>query len=652
MNNMTKGDILIVEDEALVAADLGDRLREMGYTVAGELASGEEALEKIPDLRPDLILMDIVLDGEIDGIEAARQVRSRWDTPVVFLTAHADHNTLRRARLAEPFGYVIKPFAEAELHATLEMALYKHKVDSKIRKMEYWLATTLRSIGDGVLTTDEQARVTFLNPVAERLTGWRLMEATGRTSAEVLPLVNRLTGQTVTDPAQRSIAGGVHVTMPSHTALRSRDGREIPVEDSASPIRGDDGHIHGAVVVFRDCTEQTRLEEERRRMEEKMRETQKLESLGLIAGGIAHDFNNLLTGIIGNADICRDRLDLTSPLHENLEKIQVTVLRAADLCKQMLAYAGKGKITHAAVDISSLVADTVSMANLSVSGKVTVRQDLATGLRQAEGDPTQLRQVVMNLFINASEAVGEHPGEIQVSTGIKSTAQWEFASAVLSPELPGGDYLVVQVRDTGTGMAPETLSKIFDPFFTTKFTGRGLGLAATLGIVRAHRGALFVESEIGRGSTFRLLLPASDRAAVKLLSDVPPPESQPAKLKAPGKVLLVDDDKEVRFVTRAMLKRCGMEVVEATSGRAALKICTESAETFSLVLMDITMPGMNGVETFEEMHRLYPALPVILMSGYSVEEVAERFGNADGSNFLQKPFLPSHLKETLRQLLA
>ena len=576
---MTKADILIVEDEALVAADLGDRLREMGYTIAGELASGEEALEKIPNLRPDLILMDIVLDGEMDGIEAARQVRSRWDTPVVFLTAHADHNTLRRARLAEPFGYVIKPFAEAELHATLEMALYKHKADSRVRKMEYWLSTTLRSIGDGVLTTDDQARVTFLNPV-ERLTGWRVMEAAGRTSAEVLALVHRVTGQPVTDPAQQAIAMGMRVTMPSHTALRSRDGREIPIEDSASPIRGDDGHIHGAVVVFRDCTEQTRLEEERRRLEEKMREAQKLESLGVIAGGVAHDFNNLLTGIMGNAAICRGELHLSSPLHENLEKIQTTGQRAADLCKQMLAYAGKGKLTHAAVDISTLVAETVSMASLSVSRKVTVKQDLATGLRQAEGDPTQLRQVVMNLIINASEAVGEHPGEIQISTGLKTTEQREFASAILAPELPGGDYLFVQVRDTGEGMAPATLARIFDPFFTTKFTGRGLGLAATLGIVRAHRGALFVESALGRGSTFRLLLPASDRMVVKAISDTPP-ESQPAEFNGLRKVLLVDDDTEVRLVIHAMLKLCGFEVVEACGGREALKICAERANPLS-----------------------------------------------------------------------
>jgi len=289
--------------------------------------------------------------------------------------------------------------------------------------------------------------------------------------------------------------------------------------------------------------------------------------------------------------------------------------------------------------------------NLSISRKVAVKQDLATGLRPAEGDPTQLRQVVMNLVINASEAVGEHPGEIQISTGVKKTEQWEFASAVLAPELPGGDYLFVQVRDTGEGMAPATLARIFDPFFTTKFTGRGLGLAATLGIVRAHRGALFVESALGRGSTFRLLLPASDRMVVKAICDTPP-ESQPAKLHGLGKVLLVDDYEEVRFVTRAMLNGCGLEVIEAHSGREALKICTESAEPLCLVLMDITMPEMNGVETFEELRRLYPALPVILMSGYSAEEVAARFGDAGGSDFLQKPFLPSHLNEKLRRLLA
>ncbi len=647
---MTKADILIVEDEALVAADLGDRLREMGYTVSAELSSGEEALEKISQLRPDLILMDIVLDGEMDGIEAARQVRRRWDTPVVFLTAHADNNTLRRARVAEPFGYVIKPFAEAELHATVEMALFKHKADSQLRKMEQWLATTLRSIGDGVMTTDELARVTFLNPVAERLTGWKLLEAAGRTSAEVLRLVHRQTGEPVADPAQRAIGGGSPVTMPPQTALRSRDGLETPVDDSAAPIRDEDGRVRGAVVVFRDCSEQTRLEEERRHLEEKMREAQKLESLGLMAGGIAHDFNNLLTGIMGNAALCRLQLHRSNPLHENLQKIQTTGQRAADLCKQMLAYAGKGKIAHAAVEMSALVGETVRLVNLSVSKKVAVKFDLASGLRPVEGDPTQLQQVVMNLVINASEAIGERPGEIRITTGIQTMEPREFATAVLAPELPGGDYLFVQVSDTGDGMSPETLAKIFDPFFTTKFTGRGLGLAATIGIVRAHHGALFVESAPGKGSTFRLLLPASTRVTEETPAAVP--GAEPAPLRGIGRILLVDDEEDVRSVTRDMLELCGFEVIEACNGRDALKLCTERAEPFRLVLMDITMPDMNGVETFEELHRLYPRLPVLLMSGYSQQEAAVRFGDASGSDFLQKPFLPSQLEEKLRRLLA
>jgi PAS domain S-box-containing protein len=544
---------------------------------------------------------------------------------------------------------VIKPFAEAELHATVEMALHKHGVDSQLRKMERWLATTLRSIGDGVLTTDEQARVTYLNPVAERLTGWKHREAAGRASAEVLALMNRHTGMPLADPAQLAIARGAPVSMPPQTILRSRHGREILIDDSAAPIRGDDGQIHGAVVVFRDCIEQIRLAEERRRLEEKLRETQKLESLGLLAGGIAHDFNNLLTGIMGHASLCREKLPSCNPMQENLEKIQTTGQRAADLCKQMLAYAGKGKTAHRPVDINALVRDTLSLVSLSISKQVAVKLDLAAGLRPVCGDATQLQQVVMNLLINASEAIGEHPGEIRIATGLKIAEEWEFASAVLAPELPGGDYICLQVRDTGGGMQPETLARIFDPFFTTKFTGRGLGLAATQGIVRTHHGALFVESVHGKGSTFRLLLPASDRVGGEIAAA---PAAEPARLHGRGKVLLVDDDHDVRMVTRAMLKVCGMEVVEAGSGREALEICAAGAEPFCMVLMDITMPDMNGVETFEQMHRLYPLLPVLLMSGYSAEDAAVSFGDMSGSDFLQKPFLPSHLKEKLHAMLG
>ncbi len=647
---MPKVNILIVEDEALVAADLGDRLREMGYTVAAELASGEEALAHIAKLRPDLVLMDIVLEGEMDGIEAAQQARRRWDTPVVFLTSHADKNTLRRARAAEPFGYVIKPFGEADLHATLEMALYKHEADSQLRKMERWLATTLRSIGDGVLTTDEQARVTFLNPMAERLTGWKLMEAAGRTSAEVMTLVHRQTGERVADPAQCAIAGGQAVNIPLCSALLNRRGLQIPVDDSAAPIHDEEGRVCGAVVVFHDCSEQTRLEEERRHLEEKMRDAQKLESLGLLAGGIAHDFNNLLTGIMGHASLCRLKLPPASLLHDHLQKIENTGHRAADLCKQMLAYAGKGKTARTAVDLSALVSETVRLVNLSVSKKVVVQQDLASGLPPAAGDPTQLQQVVMNLIINASEAIGEHTGEIRITTGIDRMEPRDFVSAVLQPGAPGGDYLFIQVRDTGDGMPPETLAKIFDPFFTTKFTGRGLGLAATLGIVRAHHGAVFVESTPGKGSTFRVLLPAGVRVVEEISASVP--GAEPDQLYGSGKVLLVDDEDDVRSVIRDILEFSGFEVTEACSGREALKVCTERAEPFRLVLMDVTMPDMNGVETFDELHRLYPRLPILLMSGYSKEEAAGRFGEASGSDFLQKPFLSRQLEDKLRRLLA
>jgi two-component system cell cycle sensor histidine kinase/response regulator CckA len=270
-------------------------------------------------------------------------------------------------------------------------------------------------------------------------------------------------------------------------------------------------------------------------------------------------------------------LDLGSPLHENLEKIQTTGQRAADLCKQMLAYAGKGKIANCAVDINALVADTLSMASLSVSKQVAVKQDLAAGLRQVEGDPTQLQQVVMNLVINASEAIGEHPGEIQITTGSKITEAWEFASAVLAPELPCGDYLFVQVRDTwrrdGAGDAGQDFRSVLHHEI---YRARARPCRYPRHCPGASRRAIR-RIQTWQGSTFRLLLPVSDRMVMKAISATPP-DSQPARVRRPGKVLLVDDDKEVRFVTRAMLKRCGMDVVEACSGREALEICAEHAE--------------------------------------------------------------------------
>ena len=277
---MSKATVLIVEDEEIVADDLASKLKQLGYAVVGNAAKGEEAVEKACSLKPQVVLMDIMLKGKMDGIEAAETIRRQFDVPIIYLTAHSDPVTLERAKITEPFGYILKPFEERELVTTIEMALYKHQSDRQLREQRELLRTTLTSIGDAVITCDTNSRVTFLNPVAEALTGWSSEEARDRPIQEVFPIINEQTRQTAEDTAALVLRDGRTKTLANHTALVTRDGREIPIEDSAAPILDADGRVTGVVLVFHDVTEKRRAQESLRKSEERLKRSQEIAHLG------------------------------------------------------------------------------------------------------------------------------------------------------------------------------------------------------------------------------------------------------------------------------------------------------------------------------------------------------------------------------------
>jgi PAS domain S-box-containing protein len=419
------------------------------------------------------------------------------------------------------------------------------------------------------------------------------------------------------------------------------DGSTVDVEMHAQAfrVRG-----HRYLLAFdRDLTERRRIETERAAMEEKLRETQKLESLGLLAGGIAHDFNNLLTGILGHANLAR-RSTVPSEIDACLEQVEQSTERAADLCGQMLAYAGKGRFEIGQVDLSAAVHETTSLLRASVGRNVRLELQLATGLPIVEGDLTQIRQIIMNLVLNGAEATDGKAGVIKVSTGSMFADTGYLRSTHLSPDLPAGRYVFLEVTDNGRGMSPDTQGRIFDPFFSTKFTGRGLGLAAVLGIVRGHSGALKVESQEGAGTTFRLLLPASSVTAPVQTST----EETAPIWHGRGVALVVDDEPSVRHVATRMLISMGLEVVAAASAVEAVQILRERPTDFAVILLDLTMPGARGDETFRELRAINDDVPIILMSGYSHQEAATHFEGEELSGFLQKPFRLDRLRELVR----
>ncbi|NLF38619.1 response regulator [bacterium] len=391
-----------------------------------------------------------------------------------------------------------------------------------------------------------------------------------------------------------------------------------------------------------------RAEEERFKLEAQVQHTQKLESLGVLTGGIAHDFNNLLMSVLGNADLALEELPPANPARQRIEEVIAAAKHAAELTRQMLAYSGKGAIIAQPIDFKSLVQETLPLLSVTISKKINVVYNLSGTLPRVNADPSQIRQIIMNLVTNASEAIGDREGVITISADVMECDQAYLSQTVVNDDLPAGQYVYIEVSDTGCGMDRRQSRQIFEPFYTTKFAGRGLGLAAVLGIVRSHKGAIKVYSELGRGTVFRILFPASGGGTQAAQARAPERET----FRGSGTILLVDDEASIRDVGTRMLQRLGFSVVQAHDGRHAVDMFREHAASLVCVILDIAMPRMSGEETLVELRKLKADVPVIVTSGYSEGEVRPRFGEAPFDGFLQKPYTHSTLTAVLRATLA
>jgi two-component system, cell cycle sensor histidine kinase and response regulator CckA len=638
---------LIVEDESLVAIDIEERLIQLGYKVAAVVDNGADALRYAQAMKFDLVLMDIHLHGESDGIQTAATLRETMDVPVVFLTAHSDEITLDRAGQSEPLGYLLKPFDERDLRATLQMAHCRFRSQSRLREVQRRLAATLRSIGDGVIATDGEGRLTFINAMAEARSGWARDTALGRHLSEVFAITTMDGPDETFELLDRAMTDGAVINLSEGRCLRTRDGHLVPVDYSLAPIRDDGGWITGCVVVFRDNTAEREVEKERRQLAAKIEAEQRLESLGVLAGGIAHDFNNLLVTVKGGASLGRTMVPAESPVTRCLWDIEHAAERAALLCQQMLAYAGKAQRAMEEVELSTLAHETAPSLQVAVRENATLTLDLASGLPALRGDVDQMKQIIMNLVMNGSEALDEAGGKLSVRTGLFSANRAFLSSCHVGADLSEGEYLLLEVSDTGHGMSPEVLARIFDPFFTTKFTGRGLGLAATSGIVRSHGGAIAVESKPGLGTTFRVLLPSLGPIAI------PAPLSLPnLSWRGSGRALLIDDELPIRLVGSAMLQHLGFEVETAEEGLRGVEMATVAGSNYRFILLDLTMPKFDGHAAFKAIRCQMPTTPVLLMSGYSAEWVGQLLDLGGPVAFIQKPFALRDLVAKLQPMVG
>lgn len=390
-----------------------------------------------------------------------------------------------------------------------------------------------------------------------------------------------------------------------------------------------------------------KLIQERKALEKKMMDVQKLESLGVLAGGIAHDFNNLLMAILGHADLALTRMDETSPGREHILEIGVATRRAAELCRQMLAYSGKGKFVVEHIDLQHIIEEMAHMLKTSISKKAQLILNLHAGLPLTRGDATQLRQVLMNLVINASEVLEGHTGLIEITTGELNVSEAVKSGVAHVDDLPPGRYVFIEVTDTGCGMSDEVQKKIFDPFFTTKFTGRGLGMSAVLGIIKGHSGTLQIKSRPGEGTRFRVVLPACEDLIVPKTVEV---QAENRDWRGSGTILLVDDEETLLLLGKMMLESLGFKVLQACDGWEAVQVFRQHRDEIGCVLLDLTMPHMDGVEAFSELRKIDSQAKIVLASGFTEHEIEARFADKSPSGFLQKPYGFDSLRHTLAKI--
>ncbi len=640
--------VLIVEDERIVAKDLQQTLAAMGYDAFAIATSGDEAISQASERRPDVVFMDIRIKGQQDGIETAQILRSRFDVPVVYLTAHADAATIERAKRTEPLGYLMKPVRAAELRSAIEIALHVHEMERQLRERERWYATTLRSMADAVVAVNVDAHITFVNPAAEELIGMSSEEAIDRPVQQVLRLLDGQARSVRETPLHTALREARSVMISDVGLVNVATGAVRTIGDNAAPVIDGD-RVLGAVMVFRDVTEE-------KRGQKQLELADRLASLGTMAAGVAHEVNNPLAVVVSNATFaaeelrrCLDELAAGERLpareiRERLDEVALALddvesagLRIARVVEDLRTFSRPPARTS---DRANVIR-AVEWATRATAIELRHRAQLVTRLDPVpavEGEESRLAQVFVNLLINAAHAIA--PGDAKHNQ--VSVTTWTDESL----------RAVVEIRDTGAGISDEIRDHIFEPFFTTKpfGSGTGLGLPICSGIITSFGGELHLESRVGQGTTFRVVLPPATAEVAELTVSVPsgPVLSGPPRR---GRILLVDDeDLVLRSIKRVLRDH---DVVCMLSAREALALI-DGGERFDLVLSDVVMQGMSGIEFYEALVRRHPdmARDLVFLSGGAISAKIEAFLQSVPNLRLDKPIEVSDLLATVQRLLA
>jgi len=499
---------------------------------------------------------------------------------------------------------------------------------------------------DGIITIDGTGIIRSFNPAAEEIFGY----AENETIGENVRMLMSEPYQAAHDRGlKRHIEGGASNLFGVSIEIegRRRDGSLFPLDIAINDMYVGDTRL--LIGTLRDITIRKQMEEEKQHLANAAEHSQRLESLGVLAGGIAHDFNNLLTAIMGNAALAGMKLDDGSPIKKRLAIIEESSQKAADLCRQMLAYSGKGQFEVKSADLSKLIREIAGLLDISISKRARIEYNLAEALPAIRIDIAQIQQVIVNLVTNASDAIGDGDGKISITTGSMDADAAYLDNCIIDEQLPAGRYVYLEVSDTGHGMDKETRSRIFEPFFTTKFVGRGLGLSALMGIVRGHQGAITLDSEPDNGTTFRVLLPS---LATPVASRNRGWQSETPAWHGSGMVLVVDDEAITRDVAACILAEMGLTALTAADGQEGVDLYRQHANEIDVILLDMAMPRMSGEEVFREIRSINSDAAIILSSGYAEQDIMRDFTDEGSVGFLHKPYETEALADKLREAFS
>ena len=517
------------------------------------------------------------------------------------------------------------------------------KTGHQLQDANDFLRKVMEGSTNSLVVLDITGHITMFNGRFEALSGRSREELMG------LPFCRLFTGDSLSriNSELYNMTTEHNKNVTFETLISRPDGLDLNLFCGAVPLFTE-GTISGVVVSLDDITERLNAEDQRLQLERQLQHAQKLESLGVLAGGIAHDFNNILTIILGYCNVIKDDADSAPEQAEYVQRIEDAANRAGDLCRQMLTYAGKNELQHSPINMSMMVDEMVKMLHSGIKNNVTVELNLRDEL-VVIADNSQIQQVIMNLVINAAEAIGDLNGTVIISLSKVDIFEDQTEKDYSNTPISVGSYICLEVTDNGCGMDKETRNRIFEPFFTTKFTGRGLGISSTLGIVKSHNGALQLSSTPGEGSTFKIYLP---------LPEIPvEAKNKPAACNTPdarlgsGTILLVDDEEELRTIGPIRLKQIGYSTLTATNGREALEIYREHAEKIDLVLLDVLMPELGGVETYYQLREISTTIPIVFCSGCSQKELSSDILNEEHTDFLRKPYDTDQLRTILLHMI-